>query len=69
MDVSLSNSIVNTATAMASSKTADAVNVSMLKKALDTQEATVATLLQALPQAQPSLATSGNLGTQLNTYA
>lgn len=71
MDVSLSNGIVNTATALATSKTADALNVRVLKKALDTQEAAAATLLQALPQApaQPSLATSGSLGTQLNTYA
>lgn len=69
MDVSLSNSIMGTATAMASSKTADAVNVSVLKKALNIQETAAATLLQALPQAQPSLATSGSLGTQVNTYA
>ena len=69
MDVSLSNNIVNTATALASRETSDALNVRMIKKAIDTQASAAATLLQALPQAQPSLATSGSLGTQVNTYA
>jgi Putative motility protein len=41
--------------------------ISMLKKSLDLQESEAAQLLQALPQ--PSLATSGSLGTQLDTYA
>lgn len=71
MDVSLANSIVSTATAMASAKTSDAVNITMLKKALDMQEATAATLIDAMAQSvpQPPLATSGTLGTQLNTFA
>ena len=67
MDVALTNSIVNTATALASAKNSDAVNVTVLKKAMDMQEVTTATLLQALPQ--PQLATSGTLGTQVNTFA
>ena len=67
MDVALTNSIVNTATALASAKTSDAVNVTVLKKAIDMQEVTTATVLQALPQ--PQLATSGTLGTQVNTFA
>lgn len=67
MDVALSNSIVNTATAMASRETSDALNVRVLKKALDIQASSAATLLQALPQ--PPLATSGTLGTQVNTFA
>lgn len=71
MDVSLANSIVSTATAMASAKTSDAVNITMLKKALDMQEATAATMIDAMAQSvpQPPLATSGTLGTQLNTFA
>ena len=68
MDVSLTNSIVNTATALASRQTSDAINITVLKKALDTQASAAATLLQALPQPQP-LATSGTLGTQVNTFA
>ena len=67
MDVALTNSIVNTATALASAKTSDAVNVTVLKKAIDMQEVTTATLLQALPQ--PQLATSGTLVTQVNAFA
>ena len=71
MDVSLANSIVTTATALASAKTSDAVHITMLKKALDTQEATATTLIDAMAQSmpQPPLATSGALGTQVNTFA
>lgn len=67
MDTALTNRIVNTATALASAKTSDAVNITVLKKAMDVQEVAAATLLQALPQ--PALATSGTLGTQVNTFA
>ena len=58
---------VQSATAAAQGQTADAVNMLVLKKALDTQAAAAVTLLQALPQ--PQLATQGSVGTQLNTYA
>ncbi len=58
---------VQSATAAAQGQTADAVNILVLKKALDTQAAAAVTLLQALPQ--PQLATQGSVGTQLNTYA
>jgi len=37
MDVALTNSIVNTATSLASAKTSDALNMVVLKKALDMQ--------------------------------
>ena len=71
MDVSLANSIVNTATTLASAKASDAVNITMLKKALDMQETTATTMLDAMAQSMPQaqLATSGTLGTQVNTYA
>lgn len=71
MDVALTNSIINTATALASAKTSDAVNVTMLKKALDMQEATATTMIDAMQQSmpQPALTTSGTLGTQVNTFA
>lgn len=67
MDIALHNAIVSTATAQASRATSDAVHLHVLKKALDTQTTAAATLLQALPQ--PALATSGTLGTQVNTFA
>lgn len=41
--------------------------VAVLKKALQVQASSAAQLIQALPQ--PALATSGTLGTRLNTYA
>ena len=67
MDISLTNAIVSTASAQASRTTADAVQINVLKKALDIQANAAATLLQALPQ--PALATSGSLGTQVNPFA
>ncbi|WP_042423954.1 YjfB family protein [Comamonas granuli] len=71
MDVALSNAIIQTATHMASARNSDAVNIAVLKKALDMQETTAAAMLGAMAQSlpQPQLATSGTLGTQLNTYA
>ena len=70
MDVALSNSIVATATNLASAKTSDALNMVVLKKALDVQ-ASSATMIEAMQQSmpQPALATSGTLGTQVNTFA
>ena len=58
-------------TSLASAKTSDAVNITMLKKALDMQEATATTMIDAMAQSvpQPQLATSGTLGTQVNTFA
>lgn len=68
MDVSLTNQIVSTATAMNQAKTAQEVNTKVLKKSMEIQESTAATMLQSVPQT-PQLATSGSLGTKLNTYA
>ena len=42
--------------------------ISMLRKSLDVQASSAAALIAALPQ-QPPLATSGSLGTQVNTFA
>jgi len=53
------------------SPTAQAVQVSVLKKALTLEAANAQALLQALPQppAALPLATEGTLGTQLNVRA
>ena len=60
---------VQAATAAASQgPTAAAVQLLVLKKALDAQAIAAATLIQALPAA-PALATAGSLGTRLDTYA
>jgi len=45
----------------------EAAATSVLKQALDLQASAVTQLLQGLPA--PSLATSGVVGTQVNTYA
>lgn len=59
---------VQSASAAAKGANSDAVNILVLKKALDLQAVNAATLLQALPPAPP-LAASGSLGTRLNTFA
>ncbi len=63
-----STTAVQSATADASAPTSDTLNLMVLKKALNAQEASAAALIQALPE-PPPLATEGSLGTQLNTYA
>ena len=68
MDTALTNSIVGTATALASRKDSDALNVRVLKKALDIQANAAATLIQAIPQ-PPALAASGSVGTKLHAIA
>ena len=68
MDTALTNALISSATAASQTQTAQAVQVNVLRKAMDLQENAAATLLQALPQPQP-LATTGPLGTQVNTYA
>lgn len=71
MNVALSSSITQTAVDMAGQKNSDALNVRMLKKALDTQALAAADMIQSMRQSmhQTPLATSGSLGTKLNTFA
>lgn len=61
MDVS---QIAAVATNLATAKNADAVNVAVLKKALDAQATAAAGLLQALP-----LPPNPNIGRNVNTTA
>lgn len=63
-----SSTAVQAASAAAQGSTADAVNILVLKKALDQQASAAVALLQALPPV-PSLATGGAVGTRLNTFA
>ncbi|BDT68425.1 hypothetical protein os1_26080 [Comamonadaceae bacterium OS-1] len=67
-----STSAVQSATADTQAPTSDSLNIRVLKKALDAQAMAAQALIESLPQptaAAPALATSGSLGTQLNTYA
>ena len=66
MDVSSTNNIVNTVVATMVQEQSVAINVAMLKKSMEMQASASAALLQML---DPPLATSGSLGTQLNTFA
>jgi len=63
MDVSPA-ALVNAVIQMQQGQVAQSAQVLVLKKAMDTQASGALALLQALP-----LATSGNLGTQVNTMA
>jgi hypothetical protein len=66
--VNISNTpAVQAATSAAQSSTSDAVNMLVLKKALNMQSESAMTLLQAIPQ--PPLATQGSVGTKVNTFA
>lgn len=66
MNLTSSTGAPATTTAPAGS-TAESAQIAVIKKSLDLQSANAATLLQSLPQ--PALATSGSLGTNVNTYA
>ena len=63
----IAGSTVSNASSATPGSVQGAVAVSVLKKALDQQASSAAQLIQALPQ--PALATSGSIGTQVNTYA
>jgi hypothetical protein len=58
---------VSAATSAAQDATAGAAQMLLLKKALDTQTAVAASLIQAIPQ--PALATEGMVGRNINTFA
>ena len=62
---------VTAAVSGAQSAQSDDVNMHVLKKALNTQAAMAAGLLQAIPQppSAPKLATEGSVGRVVNTFA
>lgn len=62
-----SSALVNSASSGPPGTVSGAASMLVLKKALDVEAGSAAQLLQALPQ--PPLATSGSVGTQINTYA
>lgn len=68
MDISPA-ALVNASMQMDQSQVAQTVQLLVLKKAMDIQASGTLALLQALPPAILPLATSGNLGTQVNTTA
>jgi len=67
MDITFSSS-VSTAASYAGSDTAGSASLLVLKKAMDTQAAGALALINTLPQS-PALATEGQVGRNINTYA
>lgn len=63
-----SSTSVQAAVAATQAPQSGAVQIQVLRKALDVQEANAAALLQSIPSA-PALATQGSVGTLLDTYA
>jgi hypothetical protein len=61
--------IARLATTMASTSTAQAVNVAVMKKAMDMQASSAAALLQALPPVTPATNLPPHLGQNINTTA
>lgn len=64
MDV---NSIASVATELSQARTADAVSIAVLRKALDMQGQSALQLIQALPL--PPTSNPPNLGNTINTFA
>ena len=64
---SVSAAVVNNASSAGTGTVQSVAAISVMKKAMDAQESTVNQLIQSLPQ--PALASSGPVGTKLNTYA
>lgn len=62
-----STSAVQAATSATQGSVTSNAQVLVLKKALDSQAAGALGLINAIPQ-QPPLASSGSLGTKVNTY-
>lgn len=64
----ISNQIIAISGQLQSAQLAQNVQVYVLRKAMEMQQASVQSLLQPAPGPQP-LATSGALGTRLNVFA
>jgi Putative motility protein len=63
----ISASSINSASSAPAGSVQEGAAIAVLKKSMQAQENAALTLIQALPQ--PKLATSGGVGTQVNTYA
>ncbi|MCM2971764.1 MULTISPECIES: YjfB family protein [Larsenimonas] len=67
MDSSI-NAMVNASVALQQHNATQDAQAGLLKKSLDSQAASVDQLMEAVAP-QPQLATSGDVGTNINTYA
>ena len=64
---SITSAVIGNASAADMGTVQGSASVSVLKKALNAQAASVAQLIASVPQ--PPLATSGTVGTKLNAFA
>ncbi|MGN8160535.1 putative motility protein [Salinisphaera sp. SWV1] len=62
------NSAVNTAVALQQQNQNQDIQANLLRKSLDSQSSQLSQLMSSV-EAQPAPATSGTVGTQINTYA
>ncbi|AWN15533.1 putative motility protein [Salinisphaera sp. LB1] len=68
MDAGSVNSTVSTAMALQQHNQNQDVQTNLLRKSLDSQASQMSQLMSSL-ETQPALATTGSVGTQINTYA
>ncbi|HET7314200.1 putative motility protein [Salinisphaera sp.] len=68
MDAGSVNSTVSTALALQQHNQNQDVQANLLRKSLDSQASQMSQLMSSL-ETQPALATTGSVGTQINTYA
>ncbi|SET20020.1 YjfB family protein [Thorsellia anophelis] len=68
MDIGSVNSIVSTATELSQISVQSEVGTAVMRKTLDVNESQAASLI-AMIDKSPSLATSGSVGTRINTTA
>ena len=71
MNIDSTSSLVQAASNAVQGSVAEQASVAVLKKAQDAEASAALQLIQALPNARsaPTLATEGNVGTQLNAFA
>ncbi|WP_037337664.1 putative motility protein [Salinisphaera hydrothermalis] len=68
MDAGSVNSTVSTAMALQQHNQNQDVQANLLRKSLNSQASQMSQLMSSL-ETQPALATTGSIGTQINTYA
>ncbi|WP_423822312.1 putative motility protein [Salinisphaera sp. SPP-AMP-43] len=68
MDSGSINSAVNTSLALQQHNQNQEVQANLLRKSLDSQASQLGQLMSSM-ETQPALATTGSVGTQINTFA
>lgn len=69
MDVGSVNTIIQTASQLDQMSLQSQVNTSVLKKTLDINKSQASDMIAMIDQQKNALATSGSVGTRVNTFA